>query len=101
MAMYVTAVVGVAPCQCFSSLLEPDHVPWANVLDWSPPALDPATASRHDQRLAQRVSMPCFPSAGFTRDTHPDRTCRSGCLEEGVKAYRAGKVLGGSFAGRL
>src|SRR5207302_3702254 len=35
--------------------LEPDHVPRMNVFYWPTPALDPAAARRHDQRLAQRV----------------------------------------------
>ncbi len=37
----------------FLSRREPDHVTRSNVLDWTTPALDPATASRHDQRLAK------------------------------------------------
>src|SRR6266851_587117 len=85
----------------FLTRREPDHVPRPNFLNRTPPALYPAAASRHDQGLAQRVAVPCCPSAGLERDTGADRACRSGCLEQGVNAYRAGKVLGRSFAGRL
>src|SRR6266496_4491803 len=81
--------------------LEPDHVTRPNFLDRTTPALDPAAASRHDQGLAQRVAVPCCPSAGLERDTSTDRACRIGCLEQGVNAYRAGKILGRSFARRL
>src|SRR6266700_1920929 len=85
----------------FLTRLEPDHVTRPNFLDRTTPALDPAAASRHDQGLAQRVAVPCGPSAGLERDTCADRACRLGCLEQGVNAYRAGKILGRSFAGRL
>src|SRR6266566_42912 len=85
----------------FLTRLEPDHVTRPNFLDRTTPALYPAAASRHDQGLAQGVAVPCGPSAGLERDTGADRACRIGCLEQGVNAYRAGKVLGRSFAGRL
>src|SRR3989440_12548659 len=78
----------------FLTWLEPDHVPWPNDLDRTTPALYPAAAIRHDQGLAQRVAVPGCPSAGLERDTGADRACRIRCLEQGVNAYRAGKVLG-------
>src|SRR5260221_12905333 len=37
----------------FLSRRGPDHVTRSNVLDWATPALYPATAHGHDQRLAQ------------------------------------------------
>src|SRR5437764_9434259 len=46
----------------FLTRREPDHVPRSDFLDWTTPALDPATASRHDQGLAQWVAVPCCPS---------------------------------------
>src|SRR5579872_3716559 len=85
----------------FFTRRKPDHVTRSNVLDWAPPMLYPAVASGHDQGLAQRVGVPCGPSAGFERDTGTDRMCRIGCLEQGVNAYCAGKILGRSFAGWL
>src|SRR5438105_13657355 len=84
----------------FLTRLEPDHVPWPNVLDGNTPALDPAAAGRHDQGLAQRVAVPGGPSARLECDTGAAHACRIGCLEQGVNAYRAGKILGRSFAGR-
>lgn len=46
----------------------PDDITWPNVLDLTAPLLNPARARRHDQRLAQRVGVPCAPSAGLERD---------------------------------
>src|SRR5439155_14884341 len=66
---------------------EPDHVPRPNLLDRPSPALCQAEASCHNQRLAQRVSVPCRPSAGLERDTSADRPCRIVCLKQGVDAY--------------
>src|SRR5947208_2541850 len=80
---------------------EPDHVPRPNLLDRPSPALCQAAASCHNQRLAQRLSVPCRPSAGLERDTGADRACRIVCLKQGVDAYYPGEVLGRSFAGRL
>src|SRR5581483_2832558 len=92
---------GCGTVPVFLAWREPDHVTRSNVLDRTTPALDPAIAGCHDQRLAQRVGVPCGPSARLECDTGPDRACRIGCLEQGVNAYTAGKVLGRSFAGRL
>src|SRR5436190_23634186 len=47
----------------FLPRLEPDHVSRPNVLDRTTPALGPAAASRHDQRLAQWVAVPGGASA--------------------------------------
>src|SRR5579859_554792 len=85
----------------FLSWREPDHFPWSNVLNRTSPALGAATARRHDQGLAQGVSMPCGPSARLECDTGADRAGGIGRLEEGVNADRAGKILGRSFARRL
>src|SRR5712691_618590 len=37
----------------FLARREPDHIPWPNFLNRPSPALDPATASSHDQGLTQ------------------------------------------------
>ncbi len=41
------------PVPVFLTRLEPDHVTRPDVLDWTTPALDPITASGHDQGLAK------------------------------------------------
>src|SRR5207237_4555403 len=72
-----------------------------NFLDRASPALCHAAAGCHDQGLAQRMSVPCCPSAGLERDAGADRACRSIGLEQGINMDSAGKILGRSFAGRL
>src|SRR5271166_1877254 len=99
MAMCVMAVVAVAPM--LLTRREPDHVTGPDLLDGATPALCEAAASRHDQGLAQWVGVPCCPSAGLERDTGTNYACRSICLEQGVDAHCAGKILDRSFAGRL
>src|SRR4051794_3089762 len=42
-----------------------DHVSWPNFFDRASPALYEAAASRHDQGLAERVSVPRSPRAGL------------------------------------
>src|SRR5947207_4543892 len=101
MALYVTAVVGLAPCQCFSAgsnqLTSPGRMSSIGPSQrWTRP--QPAVTISVWRSL---VAVLCFPSTGFKCDTHPDRTCRIGCLEQGVNAYRAGKLLGRPFARRL
>ncbi len=62
---------------------EPDHITWSNVFDGTTPALDPTTASRHDQGLAQRMAVPCGPSAGLEGGTGTAHACWIGGLEQG------------------
>ena len=101
MAMCVIAVVGEAPCQCFSPGGNQDHVTGPDLLDRPSPALDPAATRSHEQSLAQRVGVPCGPCAGLEGDADAKRACRLACLEQRVNAYGAGEILGRSFAGRL
>ena len=68
MAMWVMAVVGAAPCQCFSPGGEPDDVAGADFLDRAALALDPAAAGGDDQGLAQRMRVPGGARAGLERD---------------------------------
>src|SRR5207247_1167062 len=44
---------------------EPDHVTRPNFFDRAPPSLRAPAPSRHDQRLAQRVGVPCGARAGL------------------------------------
>src|SRR5579885_215111 len=85
----------------FLPRLKQDHIAWSNLLDGSPPTLCPATASRHDQGLAQRVGVPGSPSAWLERHTGTSYASRIGCFKQGVDADRAGKILGWSFTGWL
>src|SRR5438445_6024187 len=80
---------------------EPDHVTRPNFLDRATPALCQAAAGCHDESLAERVGVPCCPSAALEGDTGADGARRSVCLEQRVNTYSAGKILGRSFGGRL
>jgi hypothetical protein len=64
MAMCVMAVVGAAPCQCFSPG-EPDHIAGMDLLDWPSLALHPTTAGCDNQGLTERMNMPCGASTGL------------------------------------
>src|SRR5258707_9203393 len=80
---------------------EPDHIAGMDLLDRAALALHPTATGCDNQRLTQRVCMPCGSSAGLECDTGVSRACRSVCLEQGIDAHRAGKPIGRSFAGRL
>ena len=51
----------------FLTRREPDHITGPDFLDRPSPPLRPATASRHDQCLTERVRMPCGPRAGLRK----------------------------------
>src|ERR1700730_3160519 len=63
MAMCVMAVVGVAPCQCFSPGENQTTSPGRISSKGPPFALNPAAASRHDERLTERMRVPGSPRA--------------------------------------
>jgi len=62
------AMVGVAPVPMHAGG-ERDHVTRANLFDGSAFALSPAAASRHDQGLPERMSMPSRVSAPGSKVT--------------------------------
>ncbi len=53
MAMCVTAVVGEAPCKCFSPGANHTTSSGRNILNRAARALHPPCAGYHDQRLTQ------------------------------------------------
>ena len=63
--MCVKAVVGEAPCQCFSPWREPDDVAWPDFRKWAVPAVHASETGRHDERLSERVCVPRRPRTGF------------------------------------
>ena len=81
--MWVIAVVGVAPCQCFSPGREPDDVARPDFLDRAALALHPAAAGRDDQRLAQRMGVPGGARAGLEGDAGAATRAGSGALNSG------------------
>jgi len=87
MAICVMAVVGAAPCQCFS----PDF------LDGSAFALSPAASCRDDERLAERMGVPRGSRTRFESDTCALHQRGVGRLKKRIDTYRAGEPLGRSF----
>ena len=76
----------------------PDHIARSYFVFWVAVALDPPTPRRYDQRLPERMSVPCRPGAGLERDTRATSARRIGCLKQGINTYSAGKILRRSFA---
>src|SRR5437867_8310884 len=89
------------PMPMLQSGREPDHIAGTNFLDRTSFALHPTQAGGDDQRLTQRMGVPCCASPGLERDT--GCRCSRGrmCLKQGVYPYCAGKPIGWSFAGWL
>ena len=75
MAMCVIAMVGDAPCQCFSPGGNQTTSP-GRISSTGPPRAAPAAAGRHDQRLAQRVRVPRGACPRLERDSRATDACR-------------------------
>jgi hypothetical protein len=61
---------------------EPDHITRPYLLDWFALALDPATAGRHDQRLAERMRVPRGTRTRLERDAGNKNTLWIACIEQ-------------------
>ena len=85
----------------FLTRLEPDHVAGPDFLDGPADTLDAAPARDDDQRLAQRMGMPCGAGAGLERDDRGSRASRVIRLEQGIDAHRASKPVRRTFDGGL
>ena len=101
-AMCTSAVVGVAPCQCFSPGGNHTTSPGPKFLDGAAPALGPTEAGGDDKRLPQRMGMPGRPRRRFERDAcaagHAHRFRR---VEQRIDPHDAREPLGRGRAGRV
>src|ERR1700719_266186 len=95
------AVVGVAPCQCFSPGGNHTKITRPDLLDRSALTLCPAAACHHNEGLAKRMSVPGGPRTGFESYTSALNKGRIECLEQGIDPYHAGEPLRRSVRGRL
>ena len=75
--MCVIAVVGEAPCQCFSPGSNHTTSPGADFLDWSTVALHASATGGDDQRLTERVRVPGGAGAGLEGDDRATDACGS------------------------
>src|SRR4029453_15453024 len=76
-----------------------DHVTGEDFLDGPAPAWPPPPAGRHDQRLAERVRVPCRVRSRFERDAGASDALWVRRVEEWIDPDRAGEVLRWSAAG--
>lgn len=91
MAMWVMAVVGEAPCQCFSPGGEPDDIAGMNLCDGAAEALGAAAAGGDDDGLAEGMGVPGGAGTGLEGD---GGGCDAGGglgLDEGIDAHGAGE----------
>src|SRR5438067_1803703 len=101
MAMCVMAVVGAAPCQCFSPGANHTTSPGRIFLHLPAVALHPAASAGDDQGLPERVGVPsgaCSRLEGHARATDP---CRVRPVKQRVNTHRAGEPVCRSLGGRL
>jgi hypothetical protein len=68
---------------------------------WAAFALSPAGARGHDERLPERMGMPCRSCAGFESLVSALNKRRIGRLEKRIDTYRGSEPLRRSFRGRL
>ena len=99
MAMCVIAVVGAAPCQCFSPGGNQTTSP-GRISSIGPPSLRPAEPGGDDQGLAERMGVPGGARARLERDAGATRAPVR-APEQRVDADRAGELVGRALAGRL
>ena len=77
--------------------LEPDSIAGLNHLDRPPFALSPATSSRHNEGLAEWVSVPCRSCAWLEGDDGAADSCWIGSLERLIDANYASEPVGRSL----
>src|SRR5205823_1678171 len=63
---------------------KPYHIARPNFLDWAVPTLRPSKARRDDQRLTERMRMPCGAGTQLERDARATNTCRLGGFEQRI-----------------
>ena len=101
MAIWVMAVVGAAPCQCFSPGANETTSP-GRISSIGPPSrCDPAAARGDDQGLAERMGVPGRARAGLEGDASAGHARRVGRAEQRIDPHRAGEPVGRPLAGRL
>jgi hypothetical protein len=82
----------------FLARRKPDNIARADFLERSTPVLRPATARSDNQRLAERMRMPCGSRARFEGDLRTDDACRLGRREKRVDAYSAREPICWAFS---
>jgi hypothetical protein len=76
---------------------KPYDIAGPNLLDRPTPALCATDAGSHDQRLTERVRVPCCAGAGLKRNARAGSAGRNGRVEQRIDANCSCEPLGGSF----
>src|SRR5690348_760977 len=92
---------GRCPVPVFFARREPDDITRANLLDGSAFALRPATACCDDERLPQRMCMPCSPGPRFEGHARALNKRGIGRLEQRINARVSSEPIGRTFCGWL
>ncbi len=77
----------------FFARRDPDHIAGPDLLDAGAFALNPAKSRGHDQRLAERVGVPCSAGAGFERDRRATDAGAAVACEGRVDPHGSGKPV--------
>jgi len=77
---------------------KPDYVAGPDLLDGAAPTLRTSTAEGDDQRLTERMRMPCGARAGLEGDACAPRRRWLWRIKEHIDTHSAGKILRRSFA---
>src|SRR3989454_7829925 len=80
---------------------KPNHITGPDFFDRTALALYPAHAGCDNQRLAQRMRVPCGARPWLERDTRARGACRSICLKQRINTHRASEPISRSFRGCL
>ncbi len=101
MAMWVMAVVGAAPCQCFSPGANQTTSPGRISSIGAALALDAPAARGDDEDLAEGMGVPRGAGAGLEGHRIAGRARRRRNREQGVDAHGSGEPFRRSFGGGL
>src|SRR5213593_4940332 len=77
-----------------------DHIPDVDLFDGTFPTLDDAATGHYNERLTERMGVPCRVGPWLERDARPLNAPRGSCLEQGLNAHLAGEPFPGTLARR-
>jgi hypothetical protein len=78
---------------------EPDHITGPDLLDRAAPPLRAAKSSRDNERLTERMRMPCSPRARLEGYAGTLNKCRVRCLKKRIDSYCASEPIRRSLSG--
>ena len=79
----------------------PSHIPGPNFFNRSTLSLHPANPRCDNERLTERMGVPCAARPRLKPDTRTAGACWGICLKQRINAHRPGEPIGRAFRGRL